>query len=111
MKWAARAGVHVDRAAYASLIRRHLDPDAELVCVTDPATVPADATPFDLRGANLGHHHGDYSFESILRSYQLSDPVLRRLAQIVREADLDGERFHAPEPPDGVHSRAVHDLL
>ncbi|MCI0687291.1 MAG: chromate resistance protein [Sporichthyaceae bacterium] len=97
MRWATRAGVHVDRAACAWLIRRHLDRDAQFVFVTEPASVPADATPFDLRGARLGHHDGDCSFETILRSYELTDPVLWRLAQIVHEADLDDERFHAPE--------------
>jgi len=97
MRWATRAGVHVDRAACAWLIRRHLDRDAQFVYVTELASVPADATPFDLRGARLGHHDGDCSFETILRSYELTDPVLWRLAQIVHEADLDDERFHAPE--------------
>ncbi|WP_372498190.1 chromate resistance protein ChrB domain-containing protein [Streptomyces marispadix] len=37
MKWATRARIHIDRAACAWLIRRHLDQDAEFVFVTDPA--------------------------------------------------------------------------
>lgn len=37
--------------------------------------------------------------ETILRRYGLTDPVLWRLAEIVHEADLDDERFHAPEAP------------
>ncbi len=37
MKWAARAGVHIDRAACAWLIRRHVDDKAEFVFVDDPA--------------------------------------------------------------------------
>ncbi|MGW7440173.1 chromate resistance protein ChrB domain-containing protein [Streptomyces sp. NPDC054849] len=98
MKWATRAGIHIDRAACAWLIGRFIDPAAEFVFVTDPAQVPADATPFDMRGAELGHHHGDCSFETILRVHQLTgDPVLRRIAQIVHEADIDDERFDAPE--------------
>jgi len=99
VKWATRAGVHIDRAACAWLIRRHLDPDAEFVFVTDPAEVPADATAFDLRGAELSHHHGDCTFETILRRHHLDDPVLWRMAQIVHEADLDDERYDAPEAP------------
>jgi len=97
MRWATRAGVHIDRAACAWLIRRHLDPDATFVFVTDPADVPPDATPFDMRGAVLGHHAGDCSFETILRRYELADPLLWRLAEIVHEADLDDERYDAPE--------------
>lgn len=76
MKWATRAGVHIDRAACAWLIRRNLDPEPEFVFVTDPADVPADATPFDMRGAELGHHNGNCSFETILRRHDIADPVL-----------------------------------
>ncbi|MFM9493612.1 chromate resistance protein ChrB domain-containing protein [Streptomyces galilaeus] len=59
MKWATRVGIHIDRAACAWLIRRFVGPDAQFVFVTDPAEVPSDATPFDMRGVELGHHHGD----------------------------------------------------
>ncbi|MFB9660166.1 chromate resistance protein ChrB domain-containing protein [Glycomyces mayteni] len=97
MKWATRAGVHIDRAACIWLIRRAVDPDAEFVFVADPADVPAEATPFDMRGVDLGHQGGDCSFETILRRYDLTDPVLWRLAQTVHEADLDDERFDVPE--------------
>ncbi len=97
MRWATRAGVHIDRAACAWLIRRFLDPDAEFVFVGDVAEVPGDATPFDMRGVALGHVGGDCSFETILRSFELADPVLWRIAEIVHVADLDDDRFDAPE--------------
>ena len=97
MRWVTRAGVHIDRAACAWLIKRQVDPDAEFVFVEDPASVPSDATPFDMRGVELSHHEGDCTFETILRCYQLDDPVLWRAAAVVHEADLDDERFDAPE--------------
>jgi hypothetical protein len=97
MNWATRSGVHIDRAACAWLIRRHLDPDAVFTFATDPDQVPADATVFDMRGAELGHHGADCSFETILRRHDLTDPVLWRIAAIVHEADLDDERYDAPE--------------
>src|SRR5690349_13346722 len=97
MKWATRAGVHVDRAACAWLIRRHIDPQAQFVFVADPADVPAGATPFDMRGVELGHHGSDCKFETILHRYDRTDPVLWKLAELVHEADLDDERYHAPE--------------
>ena len=89
MRWATRAEVHIDRAACAWLIRQYVDRDAEFVFVTDPDEVPADATPFDMRGVALSHHHGDCTFETILRRYDLTDPVLWRIAEVVHEADLD----------------------
>jgi hypothetical protein len=99
VKWATRSGVHVDRAACAWLIRRHLDPDAEFVFVNDPDEVPAEATPFDMRGVELSHHGGDCSFETMLRHFGLDDPVLWDVARVVHEADLADERFDAPEAP------------
>lgn len=97
MRWATRRGCHVDRAACAWLVRRYVDPSAEFVFVEDPAEVPADATAFDMRGAELSHHQGDCSFETILRRYALEDPVLWDLARIVHEADLADDRYDAPE--------------
>ncbi len=97
MKWATRANIHIDRAACAWLIRRHLDPEAVFVFLADPVAVPDGVTAFDLRGVELGHHHGDCSFETILRRYELTDPVLWRIAEIIHEADLDDERYDAPE--------------
>jgi hypothetical protein len=99
MRWATRAGVHIDRAACAWLIRRFVDPAAEFLFVGDATEVPADATAFDMRGVKLGHVGGDCSFETILRRYELTDPVLWRIAEIVHVADLDDDRFDAPEAP------------
>ena len=99
MRWATRRHCHIDRAACAWLIRRFLDSEAEFVFVDDPDEVPADATPFDMRGVELSHHGGDCSFETFLRRYELVDPVLWELAKIVHEADLADERYDAPEAP------------
>jgi hypothetical protein len=97
VRWATRAGCHVDRAACAWLIRRFLDPEAEFVFVEDPDDVPTDATAFDMRGAELSHHHGDCSFETMLGRFDVEDTVLWDLARIVHEADLADERYDAPE--------------
>jgi hypothetical protein len=97
MKWATRAQCHVDRAACAWLIQRFIDPDATFVFVDDPDDVPSDATPFDMRGVELSHHHGDCTFETLLHREGLQDPVLWDVARIVHEADLADDRFDAPE--------------
>jgi hypothetical protein len=98
VRWATRAGIHVDRTACAWLIRRFVDPEAEFVFVHDPDEVPEDATPFDMRGVALSHHGGACSFETILERYDLAgDPALVDIARIVHEADLEDERFDAPE--------------
>jgi hypothetical protein len=97
--WATRTGCHVDRAASAWLIRRAVDVNATFVFVEDPGDLPAGATPFDMRGAELSHHGDDCTFETILRRYGIDDPVLWDVARIVHEADLADDRFDSPEAP------------
>jgi hypothetical protein len=97
VKWATRRGCHVDRASCAWLIRRFIDPAAAFVFVDDPDDVPTDATAFDMPGVALSHHEGDCSFETFLRVQELVDPALVEIGRIIHEADLDDERFDAPE--------------
>ena len=97
MRWATRPSLHVDRAGCAWLITRFVDPEAEFVFVEDVVDLPADATPFDMRGVELSHHDGSCSFETILERFDLDDPALAEVAKIVHEADLRDERYDAPE--------------
>jgi hypothetical protein len=99
MRWATRTDCHVDRAACAWLLRRFVDPAADFVFVDDPSDVPDGSIPFDMRGAELSHHGGDCTFETMLRHFGLDDPVLWDLARIVHEADLADERFDSVEAP------------
>jgi hypothetical protein len=99
VKWATRPGCHIDRSACAWLIRRFVDPHAEFIFVEELSDVPSDATPFDMRGADLSHHQGDCTFETILRRYDLDDPVLWGMAEIIHEADVGDERYDSPEAP------------
>lgn len=103
MKWATRQRLHIDRTACAWLILRFIDPEAEFLFVADPADVPADATPFDMPGVQFGHHDGNSSFEVLIEHYAISRSGLARLAQIVHEADVEDERYDAPEAP-GVNA-------
>ncbi|MEE9416883.1 MAG: chromate resistance protein ChrB domain-containing protein [Acidimicrobiales bacterium] len=97
MKWATRSGIHVDRAASAWLLHSFVDSEAEFVYVDDLDDVPSGATPFDMVGCELSHHGDDVTFETILRRYELVDPVLWRIAEIVHQGDVEDDRFDAPE--------------
>jgi hypothetical protein len=99
VKCAPRAGVHVDRAACAWLVRRFVDENADFVFVEDPDEVPADATPFDMRGVELFHRGDNCSFETMLAHFRLLDPVLSDIARIGHEADLADDCFNPPETP------------
>lgn len=96
MQWVTRAGIHVDRAATAWLIATYIDPEAEFIYVDDVDNLPDGATPFDIRGCALSHVGDDVTFETVLRTYELNDPVLWQIAEIVHQADVEDDRFDAP---------------
>jgi hypothetical protein len=104
MKWITREKVKVDRVACPWLIKKFVDPAAEFLFVpTDQVMAVAaqeGATPFDVAGADLGHHGQECSFEAILRRYDLmQNPALALLGKIVNGADTDNTLWQQPEGP------------
>ena len=102
MKWITREHVKVDRVACPWLIKKFIDREAEFVFVpgnqvlTEAARL--GATPFDVPGAELGHHDGRCTFEALLLKYNLQDnPALALLGRIVNGADTDNALYHQPE--------------
>jgi len=104
MKWITRERVKVDRVACPWLIRKFVDKEAEFLFVS-AEKVHAEAhslgaTPYDVPGAELGHHGKECSFDAIVKKYKLSsDPALVLLARIVNGADTDNSLHHQPEGP------------
>jgi len=87
----------VDRTACVWLIRRFLDPEAAFAFFGDPSEAPEGAELFDVLGARLSHRGEDCSFETFLNEYEVGDPVLREIAEIVHDADLMDEKYARPE--------------
>ena len=98
MKWITREKVKVDRVACPWLIKKFVDLQAEFIFTpADQVAAKArelDATPFDIAGCELGHHGEDVSFNSILKKYELTDPTLVLLGEIVRAADSHPSNPH-----------------
>src|SRR5438093_7270675 len=96
MKWITRERVKVDRVACPWLIRNFIDASAEFVFLPHNTEWSAiqDGIIYDVPGAELGHHGEDVSFDSILKKYNLGDPALKLLAEIVRTADSHPSRPH-----------------
>lgn len=100
MKWVTWQDVGVDRMGCAWLITRFIDPDAEFLFVAAEAReLPENAEPFDIPGTRLSHHQGHSSFHTIALEYQLTDPALLRIAQMVDEADIVQEVMVEPAAP------------
>jgi hypothetical protein len=100
VKWVTWENVGVDRIGCAWLIRRFVDPTAEFAFVPrDQSALPADAEPFDIPGVRLSHHHGHCSFHALVHAYDLTDPILRRIAQMIDEVDTVQELALEPAAP------------
>lgn len=111
MKWVTRHHVKVDRVACPWLIRKFVDPQAGFLFV--PAEQVRDvaqrqgAIPYDIEGAELGHHGKECSFEAILKKYNLTDNrALMLLGRIVNGADTDNSLYNQSEGP-GLKAIAV----
>jgi len=97
MKWITREKIKVDRVACPWLIRKFVDPEAEFVFLphrTDWSKIE-DGIVFDVPNCELGHHGEDVSFNSILKKYNLRDPALILLGEIVRAGDSRPNEPHA----------------
>jgi hypothetical protein len=111
-----REHLHVDRIATAWAIRRFIDSGATFEFVPRTRdTRKLRGIPFDMPGAELGHRDGRCTFESLLEKYELRDPGLRRMAAIIRGADLPHEDGAPVEAPgvlavfDGIRDTALSD--
>jgi hypothetical protein len=94
MKWVTRRRIRVNRAATGWLIRRFLDPKAEILFV-EPEEVARiqerqGAIGFDAPGARYPHadERGRCSFEQLVEERLAGDAALARLAEIVHGADF-----------------------
>jgi len=101
MKWITRERVKVDRVACPWLIKRFVDPDAEFLFVPAEEVLERagreGVIPFDVPGVEFGHHEGKCSFEAIVARYEIGDPAVRLLAQIVHGADVRPDLYGRPE--------------
>jgi hypothetical protein len=121
-RWVTRERPKIDRIACPWLIRRFLDPRAEILFVPTAEVLATaareDATAFDIPGAPLTHAGERCSFDAFLGAFSLDDSGLAVLAPIVRGADTDRHDL-APEAA-GLHALSLglsllydddHDLL
>jgi hypothetical protein len=95
--WITRPRPGIDRVSSAWLIVRFIDPKATFVFGDDPEAHPA-AVPFDMFSAQgFGHREQDCTFETLCKEFAIRDGRVRRIAQIIHDADLGDEKFGRTE--------------
>jgi hypothetical protein len=90
--WVTRPRPHIDRIASAWLIKRFCDPDATFA-FADAADAARKGIPFDVLGADFGHHGEDCTFETLVKRFGIKDRRVHVIAEIVHEADLHDGKF------------------
>src|SRR6266446_4784631 len=90
--WVTRPRPHIDRIASAWLIKRFCDPEAKFA-FADAADAARKGIPFDVLGADFGHHGEDCTFETLVKRFVVKDRRVRVIAEIVHEADLHDGKF------------------
>ena len=91
--WMTRSRPGIDRVSSAWLIVRFIDPKAKFVFGAEPGTYP-EAIPFDMFGPEgFGHRGEDCTFETLYKHFDIRDSRVKRIAQIIHDADLGDEKF------------------
>jgi rhodanese-related sulfurtransferase len=119
-RWVTRERPKIDRLACPWLVRRFIDPDA-LFFYTPAHRVRSEAEvlraqPYDITGVTFSHRGPRCSFDAFLDEFDLHDPVLDQLADIVRAADT-GELAQSREAPGllaislGLSANVPDDIL
>ena len=102
MKWVTRERPKTDRIACPWLIRRFIDPDAEILYVPRDQVLAVahsqSARSFDAPDAEFTHRNGKCTFEVLIEEFSLAtnDPSLGMLAEIVHAADISSDRDTHP---------------
>jgi len=94
--WVTRPRPHIDRIGSAWLVKRFCDPQAKFA-FADPVDAAKKGIPFDILGAEFGHHGEDCTFETIVKRFGIKDRRVKLIAEIVHEADLHDQKFSRNE--------------
>lgn len=102
MQWVTREHPHTDRIACPWLIRRFIDPEAEIAYVgRDEVLAYAEregAISFDAPGADYTHRDGRCTFEVLIEEHRLGDdPALALMARVVHGADVSEDTDATPQ--------------
>ncbi|MGH8176650.1 MAG: chromate resistance protein ChrB domain-containing protein [Steroidobacter sp.] len=119
-RWVTRERPKIDRLACPWLIRRFIDPQALFFYV--PAhrvradAEPLGAEPYDITDVRFSHRGARCSFDAFIDDFDLHDPVLDMVADVVRAADT-GQLEQSREAPGllaislGLSANFTDDLL
>src|SRR6266404_4955895 len=94
--WLTRPRPEIDRVGSAWLISKFIDPKAKFVFALTAQAVP-EAIAFDMLDAEFSHHGNCCTFETLIRRFAIPDKAVRKIGEMIHDADLDDARFQRVE--------------
>ena len=94
--WITRPRPEIDRVGSAWLIRKFIDPNAKFVFANSSSETPG-AIPYDMFEVEFSHHGNCCTFETFVERFGIRDRAVRRLAELIHDADLEDDKFHRLE--------------
>jgi hypothetical protein len=94
--WLTRPRPEIDRVGSAWLIRKFIDPQAKFVFGVKRVPNRRVLT-FDMLEGDFSHDGDDCTFETLARRFGIQDRALRKIAEMVHDADLDDHKFQRNE--------------
>jgi hypothetical protein len=93
-RWVTRPRPYIDRLACIWLIRRFINPVAEIRYAhrSEPAEIA-----FEMKDSRFGHYGNLCTFEVMATAFELNDSALKVLGEIVHEIDLHDGLYARPE--------------
>jgi AraC-like DNA-binding protein len=93
MKWITREHPKIDRIACPWLIKRFIDPAAEIIYVPFAEVLSSarelNAIPFDIPDVEYTHYGEECTFDYLIKKHNITDAGVHAMAPIVRGADTD----------------------
>ena len=94
--WMTRPRPEIDRVGSAWLIRKFVDPKAKFVFASAPES-KREAIPFDMVDVEFSHHGECCTFETLTRRFAIDDKAVRKIGEMIHDADLDDAKFQRVE--------------
>ena len=94
--WLTRPRPEIDRVGSAWLISKFIDQKPKFVFATTAEAIPA-AIPFDMLDAEFSHHGNCCTFETLTKRFAIPDKAIRKIGEMIHDADLDDDQFQRVE--------------
>ncbi|MFN2622021.1 MAG: chromate resistance protein ChrB domain-containing protein [Chthoniobacterales bacterium] len=94
--WVTRPRPEIDRVGSAWLVRKFIDLKARFAFA---GKIPprSDAVSFDMLDAVFSHVGDDCTFETLTKRFAIRDKAVRKIAEMIHDADVEDEKFQRPE--------------